>query len=74
MKMPSEVKPSLREARERLGLTQQAMAEKLGVTQPTVSRVESGETTPRQRHLRRWADAYGVELDMLVPEATSEAA
>lgn len=52
---------ALRALREELGLSQAAVAEALGVRQPTVSRWETGKARPRPR--------YAVELLRLLREA-----
>lgn len=58
----------LRRAREDLGLTQQQLAEKLGVSQPTIHAWESG-SMPRMKRLRAVAEAYGLTLGDLLAEA-----
>lgn len=46
-------------AREALGKTQSAFAKLVGVSQPTLSKFESGEKTPDEKHLRKMANACG---------------
>ena len=50
------------EVRNRAGLTQEALAQKMGTTQPVVARMESGRTHPSMRTLERLADATGSRL------------
>ena len=50
------------DARNRAGLTQQALAKKMGTTQPVVARLESGRTRPSMRTLERLAEATGSRL------------
>jgi transcriptional regulator with XRE-family HTH domain len=50
------------DARNRTGLTQQALARKMGTTQPVVARLESGRTRPSMRTLERLAEATGSRL------------
>jgi len=50
------------DARSRAGLTQQALAHKMGTTQPVVARLESGRTRPSMRTLERLAAATGSRL------------
>jgi len=50
------------EVRNRAGLTQEALAQKMGTTQPVVARLESGRTHPSMRTLERLADATGSRL------------
>lgn len=52
----------LRAERERLGLTQAELAERMGTTQPTVARLEAGGLTPSLDTLHRAAEALGLEL------------
>jgi transcriptional regulator with XRE-family HTH domain len=49
-------------ARNQAGLTQQALARKMGTTQPVVARLESGRTRPSMRTLERLAKATGSRL------------
>ena len=55
----------LRHARKRAGLTQRALAEKAGVPQPYVARVESGATDPRVSSLSRLLRACETTLEAL---------
>jgi transcriptional regulator with XRE-family HTH domain len=52
----------LRAARRRAGLTQRALAERAGVPQPSVARIESGASVPRTDTLQRLLHAAGQEL------------
>jgi transcriptional regulator with XRE-family HTH domain len=49
-------------ARKRAGLTQAELAQKMGTTQPAVTRMESGRIQPSLRTLRRLAEATGSKL------------
>jgi len=42
---------TIKQIRETLGLTQAEMASELGIHQATLSRIESGVTTPDRRNL-----------------------
>lgn len=57
----------LRAARERAGLTQQAVAHRLAVPQSWVAKSESGERRLDVIELARLATLYGVALQDLVP-------
>jgi transcriptional regulator with XRE-family HTH domain len=46
----------IRSLRERLGCTQRRLADRLGTTQVTVARWETGVCTPRQRAILRQID------------------
>lgn len=52
----------VRAERERLGLTQTELAERMETTQPTIARLEAGGVTPSLDTLHRAADALGLEL------------
>jgi transcriptional regulator with XRE-family HTH domain len=55
-------------ARLKAGLTQKELADRLGVSQPTVAAYESGRRQPTVPTLMRWLDAAGFDLRMtLVP-------
>ena len=49
-------------ARIRSGLTQKQLAEKMGTTQSTIARLESGSSIPNLRSLRRYAQATGSKI------------
>lgn len=46
-------------ARARAGLTQEQVAERMGTTQSTVARLESGKRPPSLRTVQRYAEAVG---------------
>jgi transcriptional regulator with XRE-family HTH domain len=50
------------DARNRAGLTQKALAKKMGTTQPVVARLESGRVRPSLRTLERLALATRSRL------------
>ena len=52
----------LRYARRRAGLTQRALADKAGVPQPSIARIERGLTVPRLDTFQRLLGATGHEL------------
>lgn len=54
--------PRLRALRDRLGLSQRALARKAGVPSSTVSLIESGRNSPSVGSLKRILDAAGVSL------------
>ena len=44
------------------GLSQKAVAELAGLSQPNLARAESGRVVPRLSTLRAWANALGCDL------------
>jgi DNA-binding XRE family transcriptional regulator len=48
------------------GLTQTALAHKLGMRQPAVARLEAGDHNPSFRTLVRLAEALGVEFTLRI--------
>ena len=58
----------LKTVRERRALSQREMAAKLGVTQPVVSRWESGESAIGEDTLAKYAGALGVSVRELLLE------
>ena len=57
---------SLAQARRKAGLTQEAVAEKLGVSRQTISKWELDETLPDIRQSKRLAMVYRMTLDALI--------
>lgn len=57
---------SLFKARKKCGLSQEDVAEKLGVSRQTVSKWETGETVPDIRQSKKMALLYHVSLDELI--------
>ena len=53
-------------ARKKRGLSQEEVAEKLGISRQTVSKWETDETLPDIRQSKRLAGLYGLTLDELV--------
>jgi predicted transcriptional regulator len=64
----------VRYARRRAGLTQRALAERVGVPQPAIARIESGTVSPRLSTLLELIEAVGytVELAPRVGEGVDE--
>ena len=57
---------SLFQGRKPSGMSQEAVAEKLGVSRQTVSKWETDETLPDIRQAKRLAMLYGLTLDELI--------
>ncbi len=51
--------------RERHGLTQGQLAERCGVNQADISRIERGSTSPTARTLQRIADALDADIRLV---------
>jgi transcriptional regulator with XRE-family HTH domain len=57
---------SLFQARKKRGLSQEAVAEQLGVSRQTISKWETDETLPDIRQSKRLSVLYGLSLDELI--------
>ena len=64
----------LRECRERAFLTQAELAEKTGIAETTISRLESGKQAARISTARKLAEALSVAPGDLVGTAEGKAA
>ena len=53
-------------ARKKKGMSQEAVAEKLGVSRQTISKWETDETLPDIRQSKRLAVLYDLSLDELI--------
>ena len=67
----------IRKHRQRLGMSQQALGERLGISSVAVSKWERGQSQPDIPTLKRLADLFGVSMDELcghrtVPPAADE--
>ena len=65
-----ELKEKLVALRKEKGLTQLAVAERLGVSRQAISRRESGMALPSTDNLKCLGALYGVPVDYLINEAT----
>ena len=68
----NNVGKKLQELRKARKLTQQQLAEKMGVTRATVSNYEVGRRAPHLSELKRFAEFYGVGLDYFGVASTDE--
>ena len=64
----------LRQMREKAGLTQGDLADKLDISRPAVSSWESGKIRPRLNKLQQLADLFGTTVADLMGEDATEAA
>ena len=58
--------------RRKNGLTQEILAQRLGVSRQTVSKWESGEALPELTKLPELGDVFGCKLDALLREDLAE--
>ncbi|KAB2869058.1 MAG: helix-turn-helix transcriptional regulator [Burkholderiaceae bacterium] len=70
LELEYRVADQLLKARSRAGLTQDAVAERMGTTKSAISRLEAaGKHTPSLATLQRYARAVGCDLQVkLVPQ------
>lgn len=68
MKLPEKILY----CRKRAGLSQEALAERLGVSRQAVSKWETGEALPETNKLAALAEALGVSVDWLLSEDEPE--
>jgi transcriptional regulator with XRE-family HTH domain len=64
----------IRERRRKLDMTQQQLAERIGVSTPFVGHLESDKRHPSDHTVRRLAEVLGLEGDELFLSANPEAA
>ena len=58
-------------ARQRSGLTQLQVAERMGTTQSVIARLESGERPPSMRTVERFAHAVGGRVVLRIEDANA---
>jgi len=61
---------ALFDERKRCGLSQQQVAERMGVEPETVSRIENGVIAPTLVRLRQFANIYGCSLEALLTQVS----
>ncbi len=60
----------VKELRQKLGWNQATLAQKSGITQATISRIESGKVTqPKMGQLHKLADALEATIDYLAGDS-----
>lgn len=64
--MRKDIKFTLKTAREICGLTQEAAAQKIGVSTDTLGNYERGKTYPDIPILKRIEKTYGVSYDQII--------
>lgn len=70
--MANSIGSKLKTLRKGRKLTQQELADNLGITRCTVSNYEVGRRSPHISELKRLADFYGVGLDYFGVTSTDE--
>lgn len=61
-----QIGPRIRHARERAVLSQGEFAQRVGISQNALSRIETGHSRPRMATIRKIAEALGVPPTQLV--------
>lgn len=59
-----EISAELVKARRRAGLSQSQLASRMGTSQSTIARLESGQTLPSTKTLLRFAKATGSKIHL----------
>ncbi len=73
LKWEFDIAKELIAMRQSLGLTQRGLAEKAGIKQPQLARIESGKQSPRLETLVSIAASVGYSVELrLVPSARDE--
>ena len=67
-----EVGQALLRERRQAGLSQQQVAEKMGIEPETVSRIENGVIAPTLARLRQFSTVYGCSLEAIVGQASDQ--
>ena len=57
--------PMVKAWREYLGMTQQELAERAGVSQPAIAKIERPGSSPRRATLEKLAGAMGLSVEQL---------
>lgn len=69
--MKMKLSEKIYDCRKKAGLSQEALAEKLGVSRQAVSKWETGESEPEIGKLKRLAEVFGVSVDWLLSDEDS---
>ncbi|MEU6110544.1 helix-turn-helix transcriptional regulator [Streptomyces albidoflavus] len=70
-RLAGDLGQAVHDRRVELGLSQAELAERAGMTQPQVSRMEGGDTVPTLPLLRRLARALEGSLNLAIDEGES---
>ncbi len=66
-KLAEHMGSKIRELRERAELTQAELADRAGLGQPHISRIEAGSMSPTHKTIKKIADALAVEVGEIDP-------
>lgn len=66
MKELEKFQMNLKFYREQNGWSQEQLAEKINVSRPVITRLETGEQAPDLSYLLSLSDAFGVSIDHLI--------
>ena len=66
---PVALQDNLRAARNRMGMSQELVAERLGVSRQAVTKWELGQSKPSAKHLQILAELYQVSAEELLADA-----
>ena len=67
-----ELADNIRETRQRRNMTQKELAQRIGITQTTLSNYERAKRIPGIKIISMMCDALDVSLDELVPKIRHE--
>lgn len=70
--MSNNIGKKLQQLRKGRKLSQQELADKMGVSRATISNYEVGRRSPHLSELKRFAEFYGVGLDYFGVASTDE--
>jgi len=75
MKMEFNIAKEIIKLRTKFGLTQRQLAEKVGIKQPQLARIETGKQLARLDTLKLIAESMGYSVEIrLVPQETEQTA
>ena len=63
---------NLKNLRKRLGISQEQLAQRLGISDKTISSWEIGRTEPNMGMVQRIADMFSISTDELIKDDTAE--
>lgn len=66
-----EIAGFLKQKRIKLGYTQQYLAERMGTTWETISRLERGVFWPRVPQLLKWCNCLQIDLLKIIQDASA---